>query len=201
MMNKNWSFLKQNIKSFQGRKRYFATADIKGIHITGEGILYAYDEKPSRAQKQPTLYSVWFARMQETYKVMGVGRTNAITAGSCMLSSGFSGLESPDEESFAFLFLTIKSEDFHANKDRFCTGATQRSLTNEGLSKIQTISPPRKVVQDFGRKANDLIELIFSLQKRNQALRRTRDLLLPKLISGEVDVSELDIRVPKEDAA
>jgi len=29
-------------------------------------------------------------------------------------------------------------------------------------------------------------------------LRQTRDLLLPKLISGEVDVSELDIKVPEE---
>ena len=36
---------------------------------------------------------------------------------------------------------------------------------------------------------------------RNQALRRTRDLLLPRLISGEVDVSELDIVVPEEAAA
>ena len=33
------------------------------------------------------------------------------------------------------------------------------------------------------------------------ALRRTRDLLLPRLISGEVDVSELDISVPEEGKA
>ena len=40
--------------------------------------------------------------------------------------------------------------------------------------------------------------MIVSLAKRNEALRRTRDLLLPKLISGEVDVSELDISLSKE---
>jgi type I restriction enzyme S subunit len=32
----------------------------------------------------------------------------------------------------------------------------------------------------------------------SRALRQTRDLLLPKLISGEVDVSELGIAVPEE---
>jgi type I restriction enzyme, S subunit len=33
---------------------------------------------------------------------------------------------------------------------------------------------------------------------RNQTLHRTRDLLLPQLISGEVDVSELNITLPRE---
>jgi hypothetical protein len=33
-----------------------------------------------------------------------------------------------------------------------------------------------------------------NLHKRNEVLRRTRDLLLPRLISGEVDVSELEIK-------
>jgi len=34
-----------------------------------------------------------------------------------------------------------------------------------------------------------------TLRLKNANLRRTRDLLLPKLISGEMDVSDLDIRV------
>jgi type I restriction enzyme, S subunit len=37
---------------------------------------------------------------------------------------------------------------------------------------------------------------IASLGRKNTTLRRTRDLLLPRLISGEVDVSKLDIVVP-----
>jgi type I restriction enzyme S subunit len=41
---------------------------------------------------------------------------------------------------------------------------------------------------------------ILNLQRKNTILRRTRDLLLPRLISGEVDVSELDIAAPEEAA-
>ncbi len=37
--------------------------------------------------------------------------------------------------------------------------------------------------------------------QKNTTLRRTRDLLLPRLISGELDVSELDIAISKEDEA
>jgi type I restriction enzyme S subunit len=41
--------------------------------------------------------------------------------------------------------------------------------------------------------------LIDSLSRLNRIPRRTRDLLLPKLISGEVDVAELEIAVPEEE--
>ena len=39
------------------------------------------------------------------------------------------------------------------------------------------------------------------MEKRNEALRSTRDLLLPKLISGEIDVSEVSAVAEKEVAA
>jgi len=198
MENKNWSFIHQSIGPYEGIKRYYATADIDGIAITGNGIEYIYSKKPSRAQKQPLLNSVWFARMQDTYKVLAVAKPNATLTTNSMLSSGFAGFKAPDEDSFAFLFLTIKSNEFHSEKDRYCTGATQRSLTNDGLSRILTVSPPREIVQQFGRVAMSFIEMILALQQRNLTLRRTRDLLLPKLISGEVDVSKLDITVPEE---
>ena len=201
MENANWSFINQSIGPYEGVKRYYATADIDGITITGDGIEYAYNQKPSRAQKQPLLFSVWFARMQDTYKVLPVAKPNAILATSSMLSSGFAGFKTPDEESFAFLFLTINSKEFHSEKDRYCTGATQRSLTNDGLSRILTISPPREIVRHFGHFVMSFVDLILALQLHNQVLRRTRDLLLPRLISGEVDVSELDIVVPEEVAA
>ncbi len=45
------------------------------------------------------------------------------------------------------------------------------------------------------------MELILNILKKNTKLRRTRDLLLPRLISGEVDVSVLDIAVPEETEA
>jgi type I restriction enzyme S subunit len=45
-----------------------------------------------------------------------------------------------------------------------------------------------------------MLELRHELTMRNSVLRQTRDLLLPKLISGDVDVSELDIQIPQRAA-
>lgn len=49
----------------------------------------------------------------------------------------------------------------------------------------------------LGHQLPGFVEPLFALNKNEQArnvnLRRTRDLLLPKLISGEIDVENIDI--------
>ena len=68
-----------------------------------------------------------------------------------------------------------------------------------GLSRAQAYSLPILVpAENVLTKFEGLVEGFFAatrnLQERNKKLRETRDLLLPKLISGEVDVSRLDIQ-------
>ena len=186
-------FVRQNVRSYEGTKRYFATADVRGIEIVGEGIEYAYEDKPSRAQKNPVVNSVWFARMKETYKVLPFTAVNEHLATSSLLSSGFAGFEATDPNAFGFLFFTIDSDEFHERKDLYCTGATQMSLNNEGLGRIELIVPDKSTVTAFGRIAQPMVDQILILQAKNSVLRRIRDLLLPRLISGEVDVSDLPI--------
>jgi type I restriction enzyme S subunit len=190
----DFQLIEENIRPYEGKKVYYATADIEGIQIIGKGIEYSYNEKPSRAQKQPEVNSVWFARMQETYKVIAFTNANKLLCQKCMLSSGFAGFRSFDNLTFAFLFYTINSRNFHQRKDLFCTGATQRSLTNEGLGRIQIILPTRKMVERFSEITQPNLDMILILHRQNSILRQTRDFLLHKLISGELEVSELDIK-------
>ena len=131
-----WSFLSENVAGYPGTKRYYATADVEGLAITGPGIDYTFSEKPTRAQKQPVANSVWFARMKETYKIAWYSGINSDRAERSVLSSGFAGFRASDPELWPLLFLTISSPEFHAQKDLYCTGATQMSLTNEGLGRI-----------------------------------------------------------------
>lgn len=52
----------------------------------------------------------------------------------------------------------------------------------------------RGILNDFNKHLTPILYLIDKLREKNQNLRQTRDILLPKLISGELDVSELDIK-------
>jgi len=57
----------------------------------------------------------------------------------------------------------------------------------EFMSK-QLALPPSDLCADFGRLVKPIVQQTFNLERRNENLRRTRDLLPPKLISGEIQV-------------
>ena len=63
------------------------------------------------------------------------------------------------------------------------------------LQREQLPVPPVSTQRQFVTKMQPLIDSIQTLGAKNANLRQTRDLLLPKLISGEIDVSELDIDI------
>lgn len=56
------------------------------------------------------------------------------------------------------------------------------------------IVPLSNICEKFGEIIKPIAILSYKLQQQNQLLRQTRDMLLPKLISGEIDVSDLDIK-------
>ena len=76
--------------------------------------------------------------------------------------------------------------------------AAQPGINQKGVRGLKIIIASKEIANDFDELVEPLLALIISLAKKNNILRQTRDLLLPKLISGEVDVSELDIKVPEE---
>jgi len=78
------------------------------------------------------------------------------------------------------------------------SGTTRLRITRRELCAMPILTPPLNLQEQFSAKARPMLELGNILRDKNTTLRHTRDLLLPRLISGEVDVSELDIAVPEE---
>ena len=66
------------------------------------------------------------------------------------------------------------------------------------LKEESLVLPTKSVADFFDQFVLPLRDQTRSLMQKNATLRRTRDLLLPRLISGEVDVSGLDITIPEE---
>jgi type I restriction enzyme S subunit len=75
------------------------------------------------------------------------------------------------------------------------TGATFKEITKGVFKTIEVLVPPQFLVTAFEGAVAAVGEHILNLHRKNTNLRHTRDLLLPKLISGQLDVSELDIAV------
>ncbi len=66
------------------------------------------------------------------------------------------------------------------------------------LVKYQIPMPHQGILGQFNELMSEIVSQLHNFVFRNNTLRRTRDLLLPRLISGEVDVSALDIAVTEE---
>ena len=73
------------------------------------------------------------------------------------------------------------------------TGQTE--LARARISEIAIAVPPSDLQRRFGDITRPGRELIVNLTRQNEVLREARDLLLPRLVSGELDVSELDLEL------
>ena len=70
-------------------------------------------------------------------------------------------------------------------------GTTVAHLMGRDLKEMRVLVPSKAVLEAAGSVLEPMSDLELTLKKKNSSPRVTRDLLLPKLISGELDVSAL----------
>ena len=69
------------------------------------------------------------------------------------------------------------------------TGAVQPKISQANLRSIQVVIPPQKLLIDYNNQIAPLFALLRTNEEANKSLVALRDTLLPKLMSGELDVS------------
>ncbi len=86
---------------------------------------------------------------------------------------------------FAFLTLLMNRERIIGLR----LGAAQQNISQVLLRNLECVKPPDELVRRFSDQSAPFFDQILALQRKIQNLRRTRDLLLPRLLSGQIDVS------------
>lgn len=102
-------------------------------------------------------------------------------------STGFAVL-TPTKVPFTFLYFATTTDDFVAFLTNNATGAAYPAVTAATFEKADLLVPPAPLLKKFGDATIPTAEQIHTLQRRTQNLGRTRDLLLPRLLSGQVEV-------------
>jgi len=90
-----------------------------------------------------------------------------------------------------FLYYDLQGKNF-LNNDAAVPGLSR----NQAYS-LPMIVPPADLLSLFSSYAKNLVDGVLNRSRQNDILRNSRDLLLPRLVSGEVDVSDLDIEIPE----
>ncbi len=91
--------------------------------------------------------------------------------------------------------MTLKAWEVHFST--MGRGATnQTELAPSVIGNIEVTIPSKPLQDVFESHAEPLFTQITHLEAQNERLTQTRDLLLPRLISGKLSVEHLDIRFP-----
>ena len=96
------------------------------------------------------------------------------------------------------LYLWLREPETVAQIRSKNTNAAQPGINQKAVRSLRIVVPPKYVVNEFDSLVESILGEIVYLANKNRVLQCTRDLLLPKLISGELDVSELDIALPED---
>ncbi|MEW7687075.1 restriction endonuclease subunit S [Staphylococcus aureus] len=104
-------------------------------------------------------------------------------------------LRPKDERYTYYLINLINKDEFIEYASNNSKGSTMPYAVWEGvLDKIKVIKPPLNYLNQFNSKIKSNFELSISLLKQNRKLAILRDTLLPKLMSGEIEIPD-DVEV------
>lgn len=89
---------------------------------------------------------------------------------------------------------------FYLMKDKIqkliqsASGGAQQHINKDIVNKMKFVLPADTMLKDFKNIIRPINKEIFNLLYKNHTLKQTRDILLPRLISGEIDVENMEIK-------
>jgi type I restriction enzyme S subunit len=170
----NW-FTPSDITSAQG-----IFLERSGEQCTEEGV------KKSSAGMFPA-YSIMLTS-RATIGAIGINLTPACT------NQGFITCIPNSQYPLPFLYHWLKLSRPHF--ELLASGATFAELTKATFKRIEIVTPPEPLVEEFTELETPIFRAIEMHIRENVQLFETRDRLLPRLISGKLSVEHLDIQFP-----
>jgi type I restriction enzyme S subunit len=104
------------------------------------------------------------------------------------INSGMVILRDSSEVPPEFLYITLRSDAVQKMIELFSSGSAQPQLPIKDMRKMKIIKPTGGLLSRFAEIVGDILNQAALLQTQSQNLARQRDLLLPRLMSGKLEV-------------
>lgn len=114
-----------------------------------------------------------------------VGRTCIVNGNNYLLNQRVAKLQSDIP---AFTYCLFRSSDMFDAMNNLANGTAQQNLSPIRTGKISILFPADNLLEKFERIVGSMISKMLSLIKQCDLLIQARDRLLPKLMSGEIEV-------------
>lgn len=89
-----------------------------------------------------------------------------------------------------FLFYTLLSDSYQAYVSGAATGTTRKSASAGVITDFRIDVPRRALLEEFEHQIRTMRKLLVTLVRANANLGATRDLLVPRLLSGQLRLAD-----------
>lgn len=120
-----------------------------------------------------------------------VGRVCLVFGGQFLLNQRVSKLVPAETLDRALTYCLFRETSMRVKLEQISNGVAQQNLSPIQAAQLECVYPPRELRQQFDQLADPMIQRIVQLYSTIQNLRRTRDLLLPRLLSGQIGVEAM----------
>ena len=173
-----------------GDVNWFTPSDITGsggIFLEKSGDQCTEEGFNNSSAKMFPAYSIMLTS-RATIGAVGINLTPACT------NQGFITCIPNEQYPLPYLYHWIKLAKPYF--EQLAVGATFAELTKGTFKRIEILTPPEPIVNEFSKITLPLFKAIESHLRANKKLTDMRDLMLPRLISGKLSVEQLDIQFP-----
>jgi type I restriction enzyme S subunit len=107
-------------------------------------------------------------------------------SGKALLNQHIFNVKSIDNDLHNWLYFSLleKIPDFI----NLSNGATMQHIKKSALGMVYLPVPPKLVYNKFQNETEPILNLIVNLNNQNTKLREARDILLPRLMNGQIEV-------------
>jgi type I restriction enzyme S subunit len=168
---------------FQGEIEYIDISAVSPGHIE-QTTTYEFSAAPSRARRVVQHGDIIWSCVRpnrRSHAVIWHPQENLIA------STGFAVI-TPTTVPTSFLYQAVTTDDFVGRLVANARGVAYPAVTAPVFESAQILAPPGALLAQYNEQSEPMLEQISILRQQTQRLARARDLLLPKLMSGEVAV-------------
>lgn len=107
-----------------------------------------------------------------------------------IVSTGFAVI-SPSKVPYSYLYKSITTDAFAEYLTNHATGSAYPAVNANDFKSAAILVPSANIAEEFHSIVADFYDEKAILEQKNNALREARDLLLPRLVSGELSVEDV----------
>ncbi len=129
---------------------------------------------------------ILFCKIRPYFHKVGVAPVDGVASSDAIV------IVPKSERYFSVVVCCVSSEDFVLQATQTSQGTKMPRANWDVLTNYPLPTPDATLLEQFNGAIQPVVEMLQNLVFRNRNLRATRDLLLPKLISGEIPVEAAD---------